>query len=240
MGRKPTTGTTRNIYFGEAEEEWFIKYSDSEDINERNLIYSRHLKEPFEKMIDLILKKYVNINTKIDSFEGIKEKMYSHLGSTLNYYKPTRGTRAFSYYSNVMKHYAWQILREGNKEKNQHISFDDVASVVENDTKYSYSLTDEQQEYFDLLFEKIIKEIEKELENRNLNNKEIAVGNALLEIFHNKEFIFDNLGDSKKYDKTYIITTLRDRTDLSTKEVRDAMCRYKTLYFITKKNGVGD
>jgi hypothetical protein len=74
------------------------------------------------------------------------------------------------------------------------------------------------------------------VENEKLTEKEKQVGYALLEILMNWEQIFSNLSDDKKFNKTSFLYFVKEYTRLSTKEVRDAMKKFKDIYFIEKQN----
>ena len=53
------------IYFGEFEEEQFLKFINEDNDFERNKIYSRYLHEPFKRMINLILKSFSKSASKL-------------------------------------------------------------------------------------------------------------------------------------------------------------------------------
>ena len=53
-GRKRTT----NLYFGTEQEEAVLNYLKSEDDLERNAIYNQWLREPLDKMIESIIRRY--------------------------------------------------------------------------------------------------------------------------------------------------------------------------------------
>ena len=46
------------MYFGPDEEEAVIKFLESEDEAERNLIFNEWLKAPLDKMIESIIRRY--------------------------------------------------------------------------------------------------------------------------------------------------------------------------------------
>ena len=72
-----------------------------------------------------------------------------------------------------------------------------------------------------------------------LTEKEILVGNALIDLLKNWEDILIDDG-SNKFNKSAILYQLRETTRLSTKEVRDSMKKYKKSYFIIKEKMLRD
>ena len=66
--------------------------------------------------------------------------------------------------------------------------------------------------------------------NETLNENELKLGQALYEIFQNYDDIF--IGNSNnKFNKNIILFELREMTNLSTKEIRTMIKKYKKLYF---------
>ena len=67
------------------------------------------------------------------------------------------------------------------------------------------------------------------LETESLNENEIKLGHALYDIFNDYEQIFIG-NDNNKFNKNIILLTLREMTNLTTKEIRSSMKRYKVMY----------
>jgi hypothetical protein len=63
-----------------------------------------------------------------------------------------------------------------------------------------------------------------------LNENEIKLGQALYDLFDNYENIFVG-NDNNKFNKNIILLSLREMTNLSTKEIRGSMKKYKNMYF---------
>lgn len=121
-----------------------------------------------------------------------------------------------------------QIIKD-QKEQNRKISYEDITTKLESRPDMIYYL-----EYEKVTAEQIIKEFLKELEKfieeSNLNNNELKLGYALLELFENYEEIFIGT-DNNKFNKNIILLSLREMTNMSTKEIRTSMKKYKNLYF---------
>jgi hypothetical protein len=72
----------------------------------------------------------------------------------------------------------------------------------------------------------LIKEI---LDTEELNENEYKLGLALSDIFENYENIFPAT-DNNKFNKNIILLSLREITNMSTKEIRSSMKKYKKIY----------
>ena len=76
-------------------------------------------------------------------------------------------------------------------------------------------------------------------ETYKLNDTQVKVGKALIELLSNWEDLFARMG-SNKFNKSSILLFLKETTLLSTKEIRDAMKVYKLKYYNLKKDALMD
>lgn len=83
MGKKKK----RDFYFAEKEEQAVIDYAQTESKVERDRIYNEFLKEPFQKMIQSILRKYP-IHIGNYSMEEVEAYALSHLVEQMVKYRP--------------------------------------------------------------------------------------------------------------------------------------------------------
>ena len=94
------------------------------------------------------------------------------------------------------------------------------------------------------LIKELIVSIEAEVNNENLVNKkkitdnEKKVGYALIDILTNWQLTLSMMDGGSKYHKNSILESMRNYTNLSTKDIRLAMRRYKTLYSLIKMSGM--
>ena len=72
-------------------------------------------------------------------------------------------------------------------------------------------------------------ELEKFLNEENLNENEIKLGHALYDLFNDYENIFIGTSNNK-FNKNIILLSLREMTNLSTKEIRSSMKKYRIIY----------
>ena len=80
-----------------------------------------------------------------------------------------------------------------------------------------------------MVIEKFKQELKTFIDTENLNDNERKLGYALIDLFDNYEQIF-NGADNNKFNKNVILLSLREMTNLSTKEIRNSMKKYKKLY----------
>jgi hypothetical protein len=150
-------------------------------------------------------------------------------------FKPSKGKKSYSYYGTVCKHYLLGKIMKEDKKMKSLLSYEDMSSKIEDDEKFSYNLEDDHQELTKFITS-VSLSIKKELEERVLSDNEIRVGNALVYILDNWETLFDSDTTGKKYNKNLILLYIREMTSLTTKDIRNAMKRYKVIYYLLKDN----
>jgi len=249
-GRKPK----KKPYFGPEEEEAVKKYLElgtiikdpntqdgyrwtgttHEDI-QRNKIYLKQLKAPLDKMVESIIRRY-KLYSKTMEFEDLHADTLGFLHIKFHKFKPAKNKKSYSYYGTVVKHYLLGKLIKEDKKMKQNLNFDDVAPAVEEKDELTYRIDDYGID-LNLLIEGISKAIKKEMEERVLNENEVKVGNALTSILDDWEVLFDddNVPGGNKFNKNLILYYMREMTSLNTKDIRNAMKRYKIIYNILKE-----
>lgn len=226
------------MYFGPEEEKAVNDYLASTDDNERNLIYNQWLRDPLNKMVESIIRRY-KLYRKGETFENLHSDTLSFLMTKAHKFEHSRGKKAYSYYGTICKHYILGILIKDEKYMKQTASYEDVSSDIEGRRDLTYVIDSEQFSMDDFL-KKLIGSIKEELDDENLapkkklNENEKKVGQALIEILQNWETAFDTMNGGPKYNKNSVLETMRNYTNLSTKDIRLAMRRFKQLYEFLK------
>ena len=144
-------------------------------------------------------------------------------------FKPDKNKKAYSYFGTICKNYLMGQIIKDQKEQNRNISYEDITSKLENRPDMIYYIENEKIEPSDVIKE-FTKELEEYIENNNLNNNELKLGYALVELFENYNNIFIGT-DNNKFNKNIILLSLREMTNMSTKEIRTSMRKFKKLYY---------
>ena len=179
-GRKPTT----NNYFDEREETAVRSFLVAETQEEKNKIYNEFLKEPLDKMISSIIRRY-KLYRRDMNFEEVHTDTHSFLMTKIDKFKPSKEKKAYSYFGTICKNYLMGQIMKDQKEMNR---------------------------------KSIINEDEKKL------------GSAIYDLFENYSLIFPD-SNNNKFNKNIILFELREMTNLSTKEIRTSIKKFKKLYF---------
>jgi hypothetical protein len=143
-------------------------------------------------------------------------------------FKPSKEKKAYSYFGTICKNYLMgQILKE-QKETNRKISYEDISSDLENDEHYSYNIDNYVVEPEDII-KNFLKELDSLFKQETLNENEVKLGHALYEIFENYDKIFVSTSNNK-FNKNIILLSLREMTNLNTKEIRSSLKKFKFIY----------
>jgi len=222
-GRKPTQVN----YFDVREELAVVRFLQAESSEEKNKIYNEILKKPLDKMISSIIRRYKLYRKNMDFYE-IHIDTHSFLMTKIDKFKPAKEKKAYSYFGTICKNYLMGQIIKDQKETNRKISYEDISYDLENNPNFSYTIDKES-----LDSEKVIKNFLKELDiflkKEDLTENEVKLGHAIYDIFADYDRIFIG-SDNNKFNKNIILLSLRDMTNLSTKEIRSSMKKYKIIY----------
>jgi len=223
-GRKPT----QENYFDVREELAVVSYLTATTSEEKNKIYNEFLRKPLDKMISSIIRRYKLYRKDMDFYE-IHIDTHSFLMTKIDKFKPAKEKKAYSYFGTICKNYLMGQIIKDQKEMNRKISYEDISYDIENNDEYSYSIESDGIDA-PTIIANFLLELDEFLKNENLSENEQKLGHALYELFENYQNIFVG-NDNNKFNKNIVLLALREMTNLSTKEIRSSMKKYKGMYF---------
>jgi hypothetical protein len=220
-------------YFDIREENAVKEFLLAETSEEKNKIYNEYLRGPLDKMISSIIRRYKLYRKDMD-FTEIHCDTHSFLMTKVDKFKPSKEKKAYSYFGTICKNYLMGQIIKDQKETNRKVSYEDMSESLEERPDMTYRI-DEEIIDTSIVITEYLRELKEFIENENLNDNEKKLGYALVELFDNYESIFSST-DNNKFNKNIILLSLREMTNLTTKEIRGSMKRFKKLYiFIQTK-----
>lgn len=222
-GRKPKQAN----YFDVREELAVIRFLESDSMEEKNKIYNEFLRKPLDKMISSIIRRYKLYRKDMDFIE-IHTDTHSFLMTKIDKFKPSKEKKAYSYFGTICKNYLMGQIIKDQKEINRKISYEDISTSLENNPEYSYSI-DLDVVDSEKIIVKFLNELDRFMKEGGLNENELKLGYALYDLFENYDNIFEG-STNNKFNKNIILLSLREMTNLSTKEIRSSMKKYKLIY----------
>ena len=216
-------------YFDVREENAVRDFLIATTSEEKNKIYNQFLRHPLDKMISSIIRRYKLYRKDMDFIE-IHSDTHSFLMTKVDKFKPSKNKKAYSYFGTICKNYLMGQIIKDQKETNRKVSYEDISSALEERPDLSYTIDDEVLE-MDSVIAEYLKELKDYVNEDDLNENEKKLGIALIELFDNYQTIFFG-SQNNKFNKNVILLSLREMTNLNTKEIRTSIKRFKKLYLI--------
>jgi predicted SprT family Zn-dependent metalloprotease len=222
-GRK----SVKENYFDVREETAVKNFLLANTIEEKNKIYNDFLRAPLDKMISSIIRRY-KLYRKDMNFNEIHMDTHSFLMTKVDKFKPSKNKKAYSYFGTICKNYLMGQIIKDQKETNRKISYEDISSSIEERPDMIYRIDEDVLDPTHIIIN-YLERLKYFLDEENLNENETKLGLALIDLFDNYETIFSGT-ENNKFNKNVILLSLREMTNLSTKEIRISIKKFKKLY----------
>ena len=102
------------------------EYLSTSNQKERDFIFANKIHYPFYKLAENLIHTFKFYYTEVESLEDLKHEVCCFFLEKLDYFKPEKGTKAFSYFSIVGKNYL--ILYNNNNYKKKKQKADPLAA----------------------------------------------------------------------------------------------------------------
>jgi hypothetical protein len=226
-GRKPL----KENYFDIREENAVKEFLIAKTSEEKNKIYNEFLRSPLDKMISSIIRRYKLYRKDMD-FNEIHTDTHSFLMTKVDKFKPSKNKKAYSYFGTICKNYLMGQIIKDQKDMNRKVSYEDISSSLEERPDLIYTIDNDDFE-IEVVIQLYLKELKEYLKDEELTENEIRLGSALVELFDNYQTIFFG-SQNNKFNKNVILLSLREMTNLNTKEIRTSIKKFKKLYLIVQ------
>ena len=215
--RKPKQS---NVYFTQETEDAIVRYLATEDPQERNDIFNKHINYALHKLAENIIHTFKFYYTEVDTIEELKHEVVCVLLEKLHKYKQEEG-KAYSYFGTIVKRY---LIVYNNNNYKKLKSRGEVNEVDTDKTITSELVKKSETEVKILDFtDAFVKLIDNNLFELFTKQKEAGVADAVLELFKKRENL-DIM--SKKALYIYI----REITEAPTPTITKVIKKLKTLY----------
>jgi predicted SprT family Zn-dependent metalloprotease len=224
-GRK----AVKENYFDVREETAVRNFLTAETSEEKNKIYNEFLRAPLDKMISSIIRRYKLYRKDMDFIE-IHTDTHSFLMTKVDKFKPDKNKKAYSYFGTICKNYLMGQIIKDQKDTNRKVSYEDISLSLEQRPDMIYTIDNDVLD-MEIVIQRYLSDLKEYINNENLTENEVKLGYALVDLFENYESIFAST-DNNKFNKNIILLSLREMTNLSTKEIRNSMKKFKKLYTV--------
>jgi hypothetical protein len=227
---KQKTKLKNKNYFDIREEQAVKDYITAESYEEKERIYNTYLRDPLDKMIESIIRRY-KLYRKDMNYNDVHSDTHSFLMTKVDKFKPAKNKKAYSYFGTICKNYLMGQILKDQKETNRKISYEDISSTLENRPDMVYYIEFEKVDA-EKIINVFLTDLKVYVTNNIDNENELKLGHALIELFDNYGNIFIG-NDNNKFNKNIVLLSLREMTNLNTKEIRIYLKKFKVLYLET-------
>ena len=231
----PRKRSKKNYYFTKVHEEAIINYCKTEDQAMRNKLYKEFIGPVFSEMVDKIVFTYKF--TSLPNIDSLRDDCKNWLVTVLNKFDPSKGSKAFTYFSVVSKNWFIAEVKKNSKKARREVQLDNYYFEHKSDERankksnpkqdlVTYNTYIEDRTKFEF-FQHLGKEINQwsELPLRPNERKTIQAIQILFE-------------DSEKieiFNKKAIYLYIREITGLNTKQVVSSLNKIRKRYAEFKK-----
>jgi len=213
-----------NNYFTKVHENAILEYKNCDDLTHRNELYRDVIRPAFVEMINKIVFTYKFTN--LPNVESLKDECEIHLITILSNFDPSKGSKAFSYFSVITKNWFIAKVKKNAIQLRREAHYDEISKRIEMEHLSIYNKYDKERERKEFM-EHLWGEIGK-WEKQNLKENEKKVLEAIKILFTDAESI-------EIFNKKAIYLYIREITNLNTKQVLNNLNKFRIEYSNFKK-----
>jgi len=212
-------GKAGRQYFTQAHEDAIIRFNISTDPKERTELYVKYIQPAFDEMVDKIVFTYKF--TTLPNIDELREECKVWLTTILNKYDPSKGSKAFSYFSVITKNWFIHQVKRNSKQKKREVDCTTLSNEVQLEYMSTYNKYDEireREEFWKFLWEEIDS---WDMPSLKPNEKKVLEAIRILLSESNNIEIFN---------KKAIYLYMREITGLNTKQIVNNLNKMRIKY----------
>tara|TARA_B100000287_G_scaffold200423_1_gene189254 strand:+ start:3022 stop:3636 length:615 start_codon:yes stop_codon:yes gene_type:complete len=191
----------------------------TDDIKIRTALYIEYIGPAFDQMVDKIVYTYKFTN--LPNIDPLKDECKVWLTTILDKFEPSKGSKAFSYFSVITKNWFIHKVKKNAKNLQREVQFDEMPREIEKTHMVAYNPYEGDRERHEF-WQHLWGEIDK-WEKLNLKEKEKKVLDAVKILLESKDQI-------EIFNKKAIYLYMREITGLNTKQIVNNLNKIRTKY----------
>ncbi|MAE81559.1 MAG: hypothetical protein CMB80_02395 [Flammeovirgaceae bacterium] len=214
QGRK-----NKKHYFTKVHEDAIIQYAKSDCVKERTRLYIDFIQPAFNEMVDKIVYTYKF--TSLPNIDPLKDECKIWLTTILDKYDPSKGSKAFSYFSVITKNWFIHKVKKTSKQNKQEVDFEDIPKSIVHEklvTYNQYEIRREKEEFWTFFYEEV-----DSWDTGTLKINEHKVLQAV-------KILFDSSDDIEIFNKKAVYLYMRELTGLNTKQIVNNLNKMRQKY----------
>jgi len=222
--KKKRKKSTKNHYFTKVHEDAIVKYAQTPDRELKTKLYIEFIQPAFDQMVDKII--YTYRFTNLPNINYLRDDCKIWLTTILSKYDPSKGSKAFSYFSVVTKNWFIHKVKKNQKQNKIEVYLEDMLNelderVISQEPTYS--------------------ELREEIEFWKALNSEIDTWNSFMlkenerKVLMAVRILLDSADEIEIFNKKAIYLYLREITGLNTKQVVNNLNKLRKKYRVFKQ-----
>jgi hypothetical protein len=211
-------------YFTKVHENAIIEYNDpNTTFKRRDELYSTLLQPTFDQMVDKIVFTYKF--TSLPNIDVLREDCKVWIVTVLCKFDPSKGFKAFSYFSVIIKNWFIQESKKNKKKNKREVDLSEIPKELELrhiSVKNEYDSNREKEEFWSFLWEEI-----QTWDTDKLKDNEKKVIEAI-------KILLESPDDIEIFNKKAIYLYMREITGLNTKQIVNSLNKMRKRYKIFK------
>jgi len=225
LKKKTRRKRKKNHYFTKDHENAIIQYSNTECIRERTELYVKWIQPAFNEMVDKIVFTYKFTN--LPNCDSLRDECKIWLMTILDKYDPSKGSKAFSYFSVITKNWFIHKVKRQQKRNRREIDYENISKSYEEEflsTNDSYITQREEDEFWSSFYVEL-----QSWDVDSMKENDLKVYKAINILFESKE-------DIDIFNKKAIYLYLREITGLNTKQIVNSLKKFRKKYGVFKQD----
>lgn len=222
--RKP--GKKSKLYFTNETQKAIEEYQIAKEGKKKKALVSKEIIPAFRELAENLIFVF-RFKALHDTPEELLNDCVSFLYENINKFDPTRGFKAYSYFSIVAKNYLMIRSKKRTASMQRHLSIDDPDAPCQEDLqKFENTYTEEPKALETKEKSEKLTEVSNlffELRNKLVNQSDIECLEAI-------KIVFENLDNIDLLKKRALIQYVKENTNLSSKQLTFALTNIKRQY----------
>ena len=222
---QPVKRRKKNHYFTKDHENAIVAYTKTNCKRERTELYINWIQPAFNEMVDKIVFTYKFTN--LPNIDYLRDECKIWLMTVLDKFDPSKGSKAFSYFSVITKNWFIHKVKKQQKRNRREIDYDNISKSYEEEylsTNESYVSNREEEEFWNRFYAEI-----KSWDASQMKENDLKVYQAIIVLFESKE-------DIEIFNKKAIYLYLREITGLNTKQIVNSLKKFRKKYSFFRQN----
>ena len=222
--KKRTRSKRKNYYFTQEHEDAIIQYANTNCIKVRTDLYVKWIQPAFNEMVDKIVFTYKF--TTLPNCDSLRDECKIWLMTILDKYDPSKGSKAFSYFSVITKNWFIHKVKKQQKQNKREVDYGNISKKFEEEylsTNVSYLTEREHDEFWQSFYVEL-----KSWDASSMKENDLKVYKAIIILFESKE-------DIDIFNKKAIYLYLREITGLNTKQIVNSLKKFRKKYSVFKQ-----